>query len=42
MRMVKKGLKGNMRPLKEVVLRVGAVSYKSPEETKELELRYKV
>lgn len=42
MRMVKKGLKGSTRPLKDVVLRVGAVSYKSPEETKELELRYKV
>ncbi|MFM7859186.1 MAG: AAA domain-containing protein [Flammeovirgaceae bacterium] len=42
MRMVKKGLNGSTRPLEDVVLRVGAVSYESPKELKELELRYKV
>jgi hypothetical protein len=42
MRIVKKGLSGNKRPIEDVVLRVGALSYKSPEQIKELELRYKV
>lgn len=42
LKIIERGLKGNTKDLTNIILRVGATSYESPENQEKYELRYKI